>query len=515
LGREVAVSAEKDPLVLELRNVGKTFPGQVALDRVNLTLRSGEIYGLVGHNGSGKSTLVKVLAGYHEPDPGSRIIVRGRELSSHDESAGSMHFIHQDLGLVGSMSTVENLALGAGYCTTRLKRIDWRRQRRITIDALSGFGASFDIDAPVDQLTLGERTMVAIARAFRREEKTSPILILDEPTAALHPDDAQQLFAATRRITEQGGSAIFVSHRLREVLALSDRIGVLREGVLVDERDARDFDEQSLIEQIVGQPMEDEPTSAPASRSDVVLRASGLTGRRVKQLRLDVHAGEIVGITGLEGSGKEEVAELLFGGHHPDSGHVRVLGNPIRPGSPRHALRAGMALVLGDRSRAVAILHPVRENLSILELSAFCRFGRIRRRSERQEVDRWLEHLQVRPRDPERRLGELSGGNQQKVVVAKWLRTGPRVLIMDEPTIGVDVGATFAIYQIVREAAASGVAVVICSSDARDLAKIADRVLVLREGVIAAELYGGRLTETQIVRETLGASPIVEERSVS
>lgn len=491
---------------LQLRAVSKTFPGQVALDRVSLTLRVGEIYGLVGHNGSGKSTLVKVLAGYHAPDPGSEILVRGHDLSAHDAAAKSLHFIHQDLGLVGSMNAVENLALAAGYHTTKLKRIDWSAQRSHTRDALDRFGASFDVELPVEQLSLGERTLVAVARAFSREDDQRPIVVLDEPTAALHPDDTQQLFAATRGIAEAGGSAIFVSHRLREVLTLSDRIGVLREGSLIDERDVQEFDEQSLIERIVGSHVEYPAASVNTRRTATRLRVSGLTGQRLKDVQFDVHEGEILGITGLEGSGKEEIADLVFGARRPDSGHVRVGNTVLATGSPRRARQAGVALVLGDRSRAVTPLHPVRENLSLLRLTDFCRFGRIRRGLERRDAEMWLKRLQVRPADPERRFGELSGGNQQKVVLARWLRTEPQVLLLDEPTIGVDVGSARAMFQVIREQAATGTAVVLCSSDTKDLAAVADRVLVLRDGAIAAELEGNQLSDSRIVRETLGAS---------
>lgn len=510
------MSSTEDDVLLELRSLSKTFAGQVALDQFDLTLRRGEIYGLVGHNGSGKSTLVKLLAGYHEPDPGGEIAYGSSATANTDRAARPMHFIHQDLGLVETLNTVDNLALGAGYCRSRLRRIQWRRQRQLTREALEGFtGTPFDIDVPVRELTLGQRAAVAIARAFRSQDEHAPVFVLDEPTAALHPDEAEQLFAAVRHVARSGGAALFVSHRLKEVLGVADRIGVLRQGVLVDERHVREWNEQSLIDAIVGSATNAQLPAPPTARGEIVLTVSGVSGQRLRELDMDVRAGEIVGVTGLEGSGKEEVAELLVGGRRPVSGRVSVSGHAVATGSPRAALQSGMALVLGDRSRALVRLHPVRENATLLRLPTRCPIGWIRRADERREVTGLLERFDVQPCSPERLIEELSGGNQQKVVMARWLRTEPSILILDEPTIGVDIGAKVLIHEHIRDAAAAGAAVVLCSSEARDLAQVADRVLVLRDGSTATWLHGERLTEAQITRETLGGAVSTQERSPS
>jgi ribose transport system ATP-binding protein len=493
-----------EPL-LEVARLSKTFPGQRALDDVALRIHAGEIYGLIGHNGSGKSTLIKVLAGYHSADPGERILVRGAPYDIGTARHG-LAFIHQDLGLVESLNTVDNLALGRGY-QTRRGRIDWRTQRRLAAQSIAAFGGAFDIDVPVRAISPGDRTIVAIARAFRDTEPAGRVLVLDEPTAALHAEEVEKLFTAVRAFAEQGGGAMFVSHRLREVLSLADRVGVLREGRLVAEHDTARLDEATLAEAMIGRALENVGLTPPPVREDVVLRVRNLGGARIEALDLDVHGREIVGVTGLHGSGREEIGSLLFGAAPRVAGDVELHGRSVPAGSPAAAIDAGMAYVPADRGHAVTGAHSVRENMTIARLSTVAPRGRIRQRAERREVAGWIERLGVMPSDPERPAGTLSGGNQQKVVLARWLRTEPKVLILDEPTNGVDVGAKAAVHQIILGAARNGTAALVCSTDADELETLCDRVLVMRDGRIAAQLHGGAVTERRIVAEALGASP--------
>jgi ABC-type sugar transport system ATPase subunit len=493
--------------LLVVKGLSKTFPGLRALDDVDLAVRSGEIVALVGQNGSGKSTLVKVLTGVHEADPGARITIRGRDGqdSAHDLS-GSIHVIHQDLGLIPQLNTVENLDLGrrhglaAGLPTRR------REEREHARQLLQQFDAAFDVTVPVGGLTPAERTIVAIARALDGWTDPHGLLILDEPTAALHSDEVGRLFTAVRRAAARGAGVIFVSHRLDEVMDLADRVVVLRDGYVVADTPVTELEHAELVRLIVGTVLEQ---AAPRDRRDPgdrALSVRGLSGGTVRGLDLDVRAGEVVGVSGILGSGREHLAALLFGALPRAWGDVAVAGIALRPGDPRAAIRAGVAYVPGDRGADGAVMTMrVRENVTLPDLRPLRRrLGWLDVATERREVGTWVERIALRPAEPERPLELFSGGNQQKVVLAKWLRNEPRVLLCDEPTQGVDVGAKAAIYELVRDAAARGAAVLMASSDTAELASVCDRVLVMRDGAVRAEVNGRDLTEERLVVEGLG-----------
>jgi ribose transport system ATP-binding protein len=504
-------AAAGEPPLLRVRGLSKTFPGMRALHAVDLDVASGEIVAVVGQNGSGKSTLVKVLAGVHQPDAGGHVEVRGRDggwvtgVAAHRE----LHIIHQDLGLVPTLSAVENLDIGQAYGGRVLRAVRFRQEQRRAEQMLARFGVSFDVTTPVSGLTASARTIVAIARALDGWRRPDHVLVLDEPTAALHGDEVGRLFEAVRRVAAAGAGILFISHRLDEVLDLADRIVVLRDGHKVADLPGTDIDHPALVRLIVGRDVAATRFAGDAHSAlgaEPALEVEGLTGGAVVGVDLSVHPGEVVGVTGILGSGREELAGLISGSAAPAAGQVRVAGRPLRLGDPRSAVRAGLGFVPADRRAAGAVMTmSVRENLTLPLLRPLRRaFGRLDGRAERAEAHRWVAEVGLRPPEPERRLELFSGGNQQKVVLAKWLRNQPRVLLLDEPTQGVDVGAQASIYELVRSAADRGAAVLVTSSDTKELSMLCDRVLVLRDGRLVGEVPRRDLSEARLVLESLG-----------
>jgi ABC-type sugar transport system ATPase subunit len=485
--------------LLQVRGLSKTFPGLKALDDVSLEVASGEIVALVGQNGSGKSTLVKVLAGIHQPDPGAEIVLG-------EEGRAGLHFIHQDLGLVGTLSTIENFDLGRQLGGRALMPSPVRAEARRANELIAEFGIEIDVHAPVERLSAAERAIVAIARALDGWEQPRNVLVLDEPTAPLAGEEVDKLFVAVRRVAERGAGVIFISHRLDEVMSIADRVVCLRDGKLIADVRRGAYDHDDLVELIAGEALAAAEDTAPRAQGEPVLRAKGIRAPTIAGLDLDLHAGEILGISGVLGSGREEVAATLFGAGRGEVDAVEVDGVPIGRLDPRRAIAAGVAYVPGDRHREGAVMKmTVRENMTLPRLRPLQRiFGRIDQREERAEVGRWIERVAVRPAEPERALELFSGGNQQKVVLAKWLRNEPKALLMDEPTQGVDVGAKAGIFELIANAAASGAGILVCSSDAKELATICDRVLVMRDGEVVAEMTRSKLSEAALVRAGLG-----------
>jgi ribose transport system ATP-binding protein len=497
--------------LLEVRGLTKSFPGLVALDDFSLDLRSGEIVALVGQNGSGKSTLVKTLTGVHEPDPGGSIAVHDLDGATTRGAAAAdhLHVIHQDLGLVPTLSAVENLDLGERHGRRSLLPIGRRAERRRAQELVTRFGADFDVTVPIATLTPAERTIVAIARALSDWDRPDKVLILDEPTAALHGEEVQRLFAAVRRIAADGAAVLFISHRLDEVLSLCGRVVALRGGRKVADVDAAQVDHDGLVRMIAGRDIaahvhRSATAAGEPRRERLVVR--DLTGERLRGASFAVAAGEVLGVSGLLGSGREHLCGLLFGALPSTAGDVRVDDRAIPPGRPPAAIAAGVGYVPADRRAAGAVMTmSAAENLTLPRLGPLTgALGRISRSAERREAETWAHRVELSPPEPERPLELFSGGNQQKVVIARWLRTDPGVLLLDEPTQGVDVGAKAAVYGLVAAAAAAGAAIVVASSDEEELAAICDRVLVLRNGVVADEVAGAALSEAALVSRNLG-----------
>ncbi|MCW3014290.1 MAG: monosaccharide-transporting ATPase [Solirubrobacterales bacterium] len=495
--------------LLAVRNLSKTFAGQRALAGVDLDVDAGEVHALVGENGSGKSTLIKCLSGYHQPDAGGSVQLSGEPLdlplTPEAARAAGMAFVHQDLGLVPSMTVMENLAIGRGYATGRGGRVKWRAERARARAVLLRFGHDVPPDVPLRNLAPADQTLVAIVRALQDAEQGGSMLVLDEPTAALPDREAERLFAAVREIAASGVGVIYISHRLHEVFSLADRVTVLRDGrrVLVD--DVANLTERQLVRAIVGRDLEDRFVPAPAqTNGDVVLEAKDLRGRRLDGATFAVRAGEIVGVAGLLGSGRSELARIVAGAQAPAGGEIRLGGEPVAFRGPRDAIDAGVVLVPEDRRTQGAFVGlTMAENLTLPSLPDFFRAGRLRHRDDRRVAEELMEEFGIRPNIPGRRFAEFSGGNQQKAVIAKWLHRRPRVAVFDEPGQGVDVGSKAEIYRLVRAAAENGSAVLVVDSDLEELELLCHRVLVLRDGCVAAELEGAGLKRDRILEHVL------------
>lgn len=490
-------STRTEPAV-SLRSFGKTYAGHRALRGVDLDIRGGEVHALVGENGCGKSTLIKCLSGYQDPDGGSRLVVAGEQvdlpLGESGASERGLLFVHQDFGIIGSLSVMENIAMGAGF-TTRSGRIRWAEQAEDTRRALAVLGRD-DIDprAQASTLSVAEQAIVAIARSLARAGTSTRLLVLDEPTAALPHSEVEHVFRAVRRLAASGVSVLFVSHRLQEVFELADRITVLRDGEVVRTVAAAEIDERELVRLMVGRPVETMYPEVPEGQREreVLLRVSGLSGTRATDVSFGVRRGEIVGLAGIQGSGRSEIIRMIAGVQRPRAGTIEVGGLSHRFACPADAIAVGVAHVPEDRLRQGAIGSlSVGDNISLLTLERFFRRGRLRRRVEHARSTELVGEFNVRPGNVSAPMKRLSGGNQQKAILAKWIEIGPRVLLLDEPSQGIDIAAKSDIYhQIERWVKQTSSAVLVVSSDLDDLRALCHRVLVLRDGQVVAELEG-------------------------
>ncbi|RZK84998.1 MAG: sugar ABC transporter ATP-binding protein [Rhodococcus sp. (in: high G+C Gram-positive bacteria)] len=506
--RTAMTSNDSSPGV-EIIGLSKEFGVNRVLDDVNLEFRPGSIHALLGANGSGKSTLIKLLAGYHTPTTGS-IRVHGEELALpadptvlHD---AGVRFVHQDLGLIESMSIADNLALALGY-EKRAATIDWRRQRATSIADLAAVGLD-DLDPRTLVGALGpvQQTLVAMARALRGLQPGKGVLVLDEPTARLPNAQVDELLNRCRLLRDQGIALIYVSHRLDEVFAMADRVSVLRDGRLVFDDVIAATDDQHLTQIITGGAATSAAADIPApARRAVVpgtapkLSLRGVCGTFVQDVDLDLRPGEVLAVTGLVGSGRSELGRLIFGSQAITAGEVRLHGRQLHRISPKLSIERGIGYVPQDRKQSAIPSFTLADNLCLASLDKHMSGGRLSSSSERTVTASAIERLDVRPADPERLLGELSGGNQQKIVLGKWLELDLDVLILDEPTYGVDVGARKTILEAVLEQVARReLSVLLLDSDIDLVARYADRVLVMRRGRIATELVGAEITTERI-----------------
>lgn len=492
---------------LQISSLSKTFGGAKVLHEVSIDIVAGEVHALVGQNGSGKSTLIKVLAGFHEADPGAEAQVDGQAYALGDPDAihqAGVRFVHQDLGLVPALSVVDNLALGHGYHKTFGVRIDWAEQARVAEAALEEIGYHVDVRKPVEDLQPVERTAVAIARALQSASGTMSVLVLDEPTATMPKAEVERLFSIIETVRQQGVGILYVSHHLEEVFELADRVTVLVDGRQVATERCEGLSHRELVELMTGG-MSDTADAKPVTvPGGVMLSVSAVTGAELVDFELEVSAGEVVGVAGITGSGREELCSLIFGAR-PRSGTVLVQGKELRSTRPDLAASRGLAMVPANRLRDGVVLGlNVRENINLTTLGDLARRIRVRPSSDRRQAIAISSKMSVKCPSIEAPIEALSGGNQQKVVLGKWLQTSPRILLLDEPTQGVDVAAKAEIHQLIDEAAADGVAVLVCSSDESELERLCDRVLVLRHGRVVTELRGEEITSRRIVHLSLG-----------
>jgi ribose transport system ATP-binding protein len=492
-----------DPQALSLRSVSKLFGGVSALTDVSFELRPGEIVGLVGENGSGKSTLIKIITGFHTPEAGAEGEIWGQPIAfplTQPVERG-IAAVHQDLGLVDDLTVLENVGVGFGYGTRGLRPVNWSAQRRDLVTEIRRFGVDLDPDAMVSRLTPVERAAVAIIRAafeLRRSSRKGEIFVLDEPTSYLTNEEARRLMEMMRSVAASGSSVLFVSHQLKEITEMCDRAVVLRDGRVVANLENEDLRVDAVIRHMLGRELSSfYPSRLPPPRErETVLRVKGLTGKVVTDLSFTVNKGEIVGVTGLAGMGQEELPHLILGASRPKAGLV-TSNDGTRVGlSPLKSRRAGVMLVPANRAReGMWPAATASENISLPVLGRFYRTARLRPRLEAAYCGDLMTQFHVMPPDPNRHASTFSGGNQQKIVLAKWLQDTPAVLLLDEPTQGVDAGARREILGTVKEVARAGAGVIIFSSDLEQLANVCNRFLVLWHGRLIASIESDTMDE--------------------
>ena len=496
--------------VLSITGLSKRFGGTQALSDVDLDIAQGEIHALVGPNGSGKSTLIKILAGYHQADAGADARLDGEPFdlgSDHDR----LRFVHQELGLVGELSAMDNLALSRGFARSRLGNIRWREQEQRTVELVHRFGLDIDVRRPLVDATPVQRTVVAIAAALQGWEADQGLLVLDEPTAVLPPGEVGKLLDIVREVRRGGASVLYVSHRLDEIFQVADRVTVIRGGRRIATRPVQGLTPQSLASLMSGEATErsaQRPKVSATSRSgESALEARELTGGPLRGLDFSLARGELLGIAGLAGSGHDVLPYVVTGAWPGDvQGQLRCPARSPEWSDASRAARLGIPLVPGDRAaHGVIADFSVAENLTLPLLSRF-RTGRrfLDGRHEAAVVDDWVDKVGIRTAGRDAPITTLSGGNQQKVVMARCLALEPEVLVLCEPTAGVDIATRLQLYDLIKEQAAQGLGVIVSSSDVGDLLALCTRVLVLRDGQVVREIAGDAITEPTLVHAMEG-----------
>ncbi len=486
--------------LLEMRGIVKSFPGVKALRGVSLSLRAGEVLALLGENGAGKSTLMKVLGGAHRADEGE-LRIDGNVTafhSPHDSRQAGIAVIYQEFNLIPGLTACENIFLGQEV--TRAGFVAQKEERRRAAELFKRLGVEIDLDAPCRRLTTAQQQLVEIAKALAFEAR---VIVMDEPSAALTAHEVARLFEIIRDLKKAGIGVIYISHRLDEIFTIADRVTFLRDGANVGEKPIGELTRNAMIEMMVGRELKDEFPKRTSEIGAARLEVRGLhAGRAVRDVSFAVRRGEILALTGLVGAGRTETVRLIFGADAREAGEIRLDGNTLAIRSPREAIAAGIGLLTEDRKLQGLVLgHSVRENFGLPNLDRLSQRGFVQAGRERAEFGRFVDTLKIKVPHQEQRAGNLSGGNQQKVVLAKWLARNCDVLIFDEPTRGIDVGAKYEIYLLMNELAAQGKAIVMISSELPEVLGMADRILVMHEGRVTGELADARrATQEQIMQ---------------
>ncbi len=506
----VAETPIVSPPLLQLRAIEKSFAGTRALHPLALAIAPGESIGLVGENGAGKSTLIKILSGLHSPDAGS-IEWNGTPLrltSPHDAMAAGIATIHQELACCGHLTVAENLLLGETWPRHRWGGVDWNQLHARAAAQLARCEINLPTHRAFHQLSAAQKQEVAIARALSRNAK---LLILDEPTASLSEREVERLFAQLQQLRAAGVAMLYVSHRLEEILKLTDRIAVLRDGELVATYPTGEATVQRMVKDMVGRPLDQiyPHTRKSAANGEPVLELQNISRQGMfEDISLTVRAGEIVGLAGLVGAGRSELARAIYGLYPCDSGRMNLHGRPWTPRGAQDSLAARVVYLPEERKRQSLVLeHSVHATISLGFSDLIARGGTIRRHEEQSRVTHAMRSHDVRAASPTQPIGTLSGGNQQKAILARWLERQPDLLLLDEPTRGIDVGAKAEIHQVIDRLAASGRAVLLISSDLPEILGMSDRVVVLHQGRLVAELSGPAMTQENVMLAASGLHP--------
>jgi monosaccharide-transporting ATPase len=492
--------------VLEVAGVTKRFPGTLALDDVSFALRPGEVHALVGENGAGKSTLIKVLTGVYQPDEGE-VRHLGEPVTFKqpiDAQRAGISTIYQEVNLVPLMSIAGNVFLGREP-RTKAGLVDWSRMYADARELLKGYGITDDVKRPLHTLAVGAQQMVALARAVSTDAK---VVIMDEPTSSLEPREVETLFEVLNRLHAEGIAIVYVSHRMDELYRVCDSVTVLRDGRVVHSGPLKDLPRIELVSKMLGREIKqirEEGVTAFGEEHEVerepLLKAEGLSGmRKLHDVSVSIRPGEVVGLAGLLGSGRSETARAIVGAFPLDGGTVLLAGKPLKRGKIKAAMRAGIALLAEDRKTDGIIPNlSVRENIVLAALPTLSPFGLVSKAKQDKIVKIFMDRLRIKAASPEQKVSELSGGNQQKVLLARWLATGPKILLLDEPTRGIDVGAKAEVQSLIDELAQEGLGVLLISSELEELIDGSDRVVVLRDGSVVGELTGDRITEQNVL----------------
>ncbi|MBE3578673.1 sugar ABC transporter ATP-binding protein [Caldanaerobacter subterraneus] len=491
--------------ILQMKGISKKFGNVKVLDNVDLTLYRGRVLALLGENGAGKSTLMKILCGIYEKDEGG-IYLKGKKVNIRnvrDAEKYGIAMIHQELNLVPSLSIAENIFLGREYVRT-FNSIDWKKIKQESAKILHELGMDLNVDRLVKHLSVGEQQMVEIARSLLMNAE---ILVMDEPTAALTEGETRRLFEVIKRLRKEGKSIIYISHRMNEIFEICDDYIVLRDGRLISQGEISEVTRDDLVKMMVGRELKEHFPYESSSPGEEILRVENLTVKGMfEKVSFVVRRGEVVGLAGLIGAGRTEVAKTIFGFYRKTSGKIYLGGEEVKINSPRDAIEKGIMYLSEDRrNEGLIIKHTLKENMTLSALKKISDYiGTINFSKERSIVNEMIQKLNIKSFSPNQKIFRLSGGNQQKVAIAKCLLTNPKLIILDEPTRGIDVGAKNEIYKLINDLKRQGIGIILISSELPEVLNISDRIIVMHEGKITGEISREEATEEKVMLKAVG-----------
>ena len=493
--------------ILRLENITKTFPGTLALDRVRFELDKGEVHALVGENGAGKSTLIKIISGIHHADSGE-IYLDGKPVSITTPLVAQQHgiaAIYQEPTIFSDLSVAENVFMGHQEYNPISRRINWRKVYEETEQLFKSLGMDLNPRITVKNLSTAKQQMVEIVKALSAKSR---ILIMDEPTSALTLHEVEELFDIIRRLKESGTSIIFISHRLEESFEIADKVTVLRDGHYIDTRNISDTTVDGVVKMMVGRTLSDMFPKADVEIGETILKVEGLTREnQFYDISFELRKGEILGFSGLVGAGRTELARAIFGLEKPDSGKIFVNGKEVHISNPVKALDYGIAYLPEDRqTQGLVLPMNITQNITLPILSQFTKLSWINRKKEIKEAKKYADTLNIRAPGLWQKVMQLSGGNQQRVVLAKWLATNPKILMLDEPTRGIDVGAKASVHEFMSELASQGMAIALISSELPEVLGMSDKIIVMCEGRVTAEFMREEATQDKVLAAAVGVA---------
>jgi ABC-type sugar transport system ATPase subunit len=492
--------SEDNGIVLKMENITKTFPGVVALEDVSIELYKGEVLGILGENGAGKSTLIKILAGNYIKDSGS-IFVNGEKFEIKNPSeamASGIRVIYQELNTLNNLTVAENIFIGEQLVKGPFKIVDWKAMTKKAAEILDSLNVSLDPNSVIGDLSISEKQIVEIAKAISKDAK---ILVMDEPTAALSEEETQSLFKIISTLKSRGVSIIYISHRLKEIFQITDRVVVLRDGKKVKSMETKDTSANELVALMVGRDIKEMYPKREVPIGDIVMEVKNLSADGFSDINFTLKRGEILGIFGLLGSGRTSLVKALFGANKVKNGEIFVNGEKINIKSPRIARDKKMGLVPLDRKIEGLALHMgVKENITLANIDDLGKGFLLKGNIEKIKAQKWIEEMGIKTPTISQEVNSLSGGNQQKVVLAKWLESGSKIIILNEPTRGIDVGAKIEIYKLMQNLCEKGSAIIMISSELPEILSIADRILVMSKGKITAQYSRREATEENLLQ---------------